>query len=660
MTTTTYGISPAPILQFFNNAGQPNAGGSILTQVGGVNYATYQDSAGATPLPNPIPLNSRGEVSNSSGQSCQLFLEEGVVYEFTLFDANGNQINQAQTVEAVPGGSAGPATTAGRLVVVSDSGPGAGVLGIDWPAQLEEMLRLWGVPDIEVVTVAQPNGTFYRALNNTDMGGVTALQATIDLAPAMVLIVLGFNDANGSDGRTLAQIEGDAQSFISQLATALPKASIYYGKQIGYDTTHGTPGSLLNRQVIPRIWTIPTSGTDSATISQDIAANTAVQANTTFSTLSSLQAYVAGLSQVTGSFTMDYYKIGRMGLMVDGEHLYASGMRLLACEALDGLQSLSVFKNMRTNSQSWQYWDLQSLWSSFFSDTGTDWALNFTTTPEYFAVPFYNALWHAVYSYSATWMNQAHIGLTVQSKDAVQLSADDFLFLTVRDALPGTKPWIRWWLSGTTKPALGSAGTAQINAVDPTGTLSYLVRGTEFTSGAGTYNVEIVQLVGSYYDCSERLQITVIAPATQPTLRNDWIRCTMAGGTTVGSTDTLVGMTSVIAQSSVGGMSLSAGGIKVTYAGVYRASADVLIAPTGTGTVAAAISVNSVGTHAAQLGRQYLGTSGARLGFAGSQLISLNAGDTVLLDCLSASGGSVVDEGNSAWNNLCLEGPLLP
>lgn len=90
--------APPPILQFFNNAGAPNVEGSILTQVGGVNAATYQDSAGAIPLPNPIPLNSRGEVSNASGLSCQLFLTVGSVYTFTMFDANGNQMNQATYV----------------------------------------------------------------------------------------------------------------------------------------------------------------------------------------------------------------------------------------------------------------------------------------------------------------------------------------------------------------------------------------------------------------------------------------------------------------------------------------------------------------------------------------------------------------------------------
>lgn len=89
-------VSPSlpAVLQFFNNAGQPNIGGSILTQIGGVNAATYQDSGGVTALPNPIPLNSRGEISDAGGVSRQLFLVKGSVYVFTLFDAGGNQINQ--------------------------------------------------------------------------------------------------------------------------------------------------------------------------------------------------------------------------------------------------------------------------------------------------------------------------------------------------------------------------------------------------------------------------------------------------------------------------------------------------------------------------------------------------------------------------------------
>jgi hypothetical protein len=98
--TVAVSLSPTPILQFFNNLGAPNANGTLLTQVGSVNYPTYQDSAGLTPLPNPIPLNSRGEVSNAAGISCQLFLAANVTYTFTLFDAGNNQIDQAQSVTA--------------------------------------------------------------------------------------------------------------------------------------------------------------------------------------------------------------------------------------------------------------------------------------------------------------------------------------------------------------------------------------------------------------------------------------------------------------------------------------------------------------------------------------------------------------------------------
>lgn len=89
---TSVVICPTPVLQFFNNDGTPAAGGSVLTQVSAVNAPTYSDSAGTILLPNPIPLNSRGEVSTSAGASSQLFLPANTVYTFTLFDALGNQI----------------------------------------------------------------------------------------------------------------------------------------------------------------------------------------------------------------------------------------------------------------------------------------------------------------------------------------------------------------------------------------------------------------------------------------------------------------------------------------------------------------------------------------------------------------------------------------
>ena len=86
------GLSPIPILQFFDNTGKPAVGGSLLTQVGGVNYPTYSDPNGTIALPNPIPLNSRGEVSTAAGTSTTVFLQQGVSYTLTLSDINSNQL----------------------------------------------------------------------------------------------------------------------------------------------------------------------------------------------------------------------------------------------------------------------------------------------------------------------------------------------------------------------------------------------------------------------------------------------------------------------------------------------------------------------------------------------------------------------------------------
>lgn len=147
--TTPVTSSPPPVLQFFNNQGQPNVGGSVLTQVGGTNATTYQDSAGATPLPNPIPLNSRGEISNSSGVSCQLFLASGSTYTFTVFDANGNQLYQAASVTGP--GTAGTFTsilvnsdTDGIVAQLVTTGGFAGVRWNDQTGARKGEAILWG------------------------------------------------------------------------------------------------------------------------------------------------------------------------------------------------------------------------------------------------------------------------------------------------------------------------------------------------------------------------------------------------------------------------------------------------------------------------------------------------------------------------------------
>jgi len=197
---TSVVLSPQPILQFFNNAGFPAAGGSLLTQVGGVNYATYQDSAGATPLPNPIPLNSRGEISNAAGASCQLFLTAGVVYTFTLSDSNGNLINSATYV-----------ADAGYNAVSQLSGAsGAGMIGYLSPYSTAVLINLQNALQSFIQTPsmygADPTGVTdsTTALNNFIANVPNPIiQGTFLLSGVLLISNTGNNKHIGLQNATL-------------------------------------------------------------------------------------------------------------------------------------------------------------------------------------------------------------------------------------------------------------------------------------------------------------------------------------------------------------------------------------------------------------------------------------------------------------------------
>lgn len=75
-------LSPLPIQKFYDNNGVPLVGGQLFTYITGTNtkLATYTDSTGGTPNPNPIPLNYRGEA--------QVWIDPLLVYKFVLAPAN--------------------------------------------------------------------------------------------------------------------------------------------------------------------------------------------------------------------------------------------------------------------------------------------------------------------------------------------------------------------------------------------------------------------------------------------------------------------------------------------------------------------------------------------------------------------------------------------
>jgi len=210
-------LSPPGILQFFDNRGLPNVGGTLLTQVGGVNYATYQDSGGTTALPNPIPLNSRGEISNAAGASQQLFLVLGVTYTCTLYDVNGNQLDSF-TLTAIP--ATGATDISGLQAQITALGTSI----------TTGTLTVTGATTLHAVTAGAITSTGASSFGATTLGGNLAMGSN-SITGAVNITASGTISAGNFATTSL-----NAASFLSSAATTT-------GTLVNFDTNGTSSGS---------------------------------------------------------------------------------------------------------------------------------------------------------------------------------------------------------------------------------------------------------------------------------------------------------------------------------------------------------------------------------------------------------------------------------
>ncbi len=105
-------LSPQPKMQFTSAAGVPLSGGKVYTYVAGTTtpQATYTDSSGSTPNPNPIILDSRGEAAIWLGSA---------TYKFKLTDANDVEIWTVDYISA-PTSAVSPILS-GNVTIDSDT-----------------------------------------------------------------------------------------------------------------------------------------------------------------------------------------------------------------------------------------------------------------------------------------------------------------------------------------------------------------------------------------------------------------------------------------------------------------------------------------------------------------------------------------------------------
>lgn len=354
-------------------------GGSNISVVTNTNDITINGTAANVTASN-LGSSGEGVFSTKVGDDLR-FKRLAAGSNVTLTsDANTITINSS-------GGSGGGGGI--RIVAATDSlGAQQALLDEAWPVRLEDFIRSSGT-SVDVFDVGINGYTYYRAnTDTTAFNGKTMRQVIIESDPAVLFVALGFNDAiMAADGRSLAQTQADALSFFSTIKTALPSCQIIYLSQLSYDDAHGVPASLVNRQVLPIHMEIPSTGLLAGCYSSEILGDPCSSTTRTrYGNWASLDTYIKGLAQISGSYTLPLWKAARLGLTGhDGLHLNAAGSTFLAAAVRKSFTTLpsltSLFPNL-SNQNFALFNDPDQLFLEMVTNNGTEWA---TIEPSTFA-----------------------------------------------------------------------------------------------------------------------------------------------------------------------------------------------------------------------------------------------------------------------------------
>lgn len=290
----------------------------------------------------------------------------------------------------VLGAGGGGSSSLPTIVYIGDS------LGSDHPnlavspaVQLERVLNANGYA-CQVVNLSVNAHSFYRANTSAVFGSQTVVQRAIALAPAAVIVALGFNDTVMEvDARSLANVQADATTFFSTLRAALPSTPIVAATELAYDKTNFTPATLKNRGVLPIMMTLRSSGILTGCWSSEILEDTLAGATQTkYANFATLDTTIRSLGSVSAVITIDLWKIARLGLCSgDGLHLTAFGSSLVATTWRKAFTSVPALAALAPNLRALTYAPFDGfmnvdgtvetggMWDLLMQPSGSDWAI---------------------------------------------------------------------------------------------------------------------------------------------------------------------------------------------------------------------------------------------------------------------------------------------
>ena len=453
-----------------------------------------------------------GEVNTASnlGTGQGVFsAKSGVNLQFKTLKA-GTNVTLSSTASEITinaSGGGGGATVKTKIAYIGDSLNGCALWGngiMDW---FQQLLNNGGV-DCEVRSFSRDGLTFNMARNTAAFGTKTALQACIDYAPNIVIVGLGFNDLVLSvESRTLATVTSDATSLFQSLATSLPSAKIVFLRERPWDIVNGTTSTVVNRQVIPILHSIPTSGVDA---NCRTASNLTAAVSTTYRTrlgdLNSLFTNLSSNANIDHTFDMDLFKVLLLGLHIgDGLHLDTNGSLMLANQLYHNFRtSVTGFNTLRVGGLA-TYNNFANFFSLAYSDVGTYYSPNFNHDEVYGVGRQLGFDMHLAMS---TWYLSTRLTLTCTKTTISRSDRADHMIARVAGAVPNSYLYARVWATSGAKPGF-SLSSYRFNSAGETLTVEH---GSAMGFSTGTYYAEYsAPGFGGIKDCVGPITISVTA-----------------------------------------------------------------------------------------------------------------------------------------------------